>query len=272
MPRPSSDAHSLPEPVVGRRINREAVVVLGWGRAVLMQLAHPLVAAGVGEYSQFSRGAGSFVRRARGTIGAMLTITFGTPAEAQEAIDHINAIHDRVNGALREAVGPFPAGTPYSARDPRLLLWVHATLIESMVLTYEHLVGPLSAADKDRYVVEASFTTERLGVSRDRMPATYTELQDSLAERYASGDIVVGPDARRVAAELLSPPVGPASPAFRVTRLITIGLLPPFVRDAYGFEWGDRRERRFRQTLGVIRRIRGTLPTRLREWPSARMH
>jgi uncharacterized protein (DUF2236 family) len=272
MPLGSSEADSVPEPIVGRLINREAVVVLGWGRAVLLQLAHPLVAAGVGEYSQFSRGAGSFVKRARGTIGAMLTITFGTPAEAQEAIDHINAIHDRVNGVLREAVGPYPAGTPYSARDPQLLLWVHATLIESMVLTFEQLVGPLSVADKDRYVVEASFTTERLGVSRDRMPATYKELEDYLAERYASGEIVVGPDARRVAAELLSPPVGPAAPAFRVTRLITIGLLPPSLRDGYGFEWDDRRERRFRQTLGVIRRVRGTLPARLREWPSSRGH
>jgi uncharacterized protein (DUF2236 family) len=269
---PLSDAHSLPEPVVGRRINREAVVVLGWGRAVLMQLAHPLVAAGVGEYSQFSRGAGSFVRRARGTIGAMLTITFGTPAEAQEAIDHINAIHDRVNGTLRETVGPFPAGTPYSAHDPRLLLWVHATLIESMVLTYEQLVGPLSIDDKDRYVVEASFTTERLGVSRDQQPATYAELDDYLARRYASGEIVVGSDARRVAAELLSPPMGPAAPAFRVTRLITIGLLPPFLREGYGFAWDERRQRRFNQTLGVIRRVRGTLPARLREWPSARGH
>jgi uncharacterized protein (DUF2236 family) len=272
MRRPSSDAPSLSEPVVGRRINREAVVVLGWGRAVLMQLAHPLVAAGVGEYSQFNRGAGSFVRRARSTISAMLTITFGTPAEVQETIDQINAIHDRVHGVLRQAVGPYPAGTPYSARDPRLLLWVHATLIESMVLTYEQLVGPLSTEDKDRYVIEASYTTEQLGVPRDRQPATYAELDAYLAERYASGEIVVGPDARRVAAELLSPPVGPAAPAFRVTRLITIGLLPPSLRDAYGFAWDDRRERRFIRTLGVIRRVRGTLPARLREWPSSRMH
>ena len=246
--------------------------MLGWGRAVLLQLAHPLVAAGVGEYSQFSRGAGSFVRRARGTIGAMLTITFGTPAEAREAIDHINAIHDRVHGVLRDAVGPYPAGTPYSAHDPQLMLWVHATLIESMVLTYEQLVGPLSAEDKDRYVIEASYTTEQLGVPRERQPATYAELDAYLADRDASGEIAVGPDARRVAAELLSPPVGLASPAFRVTRLITVGLLPPPIREAYGFEWNDHREQRFNRTLSVIRRVRGTLPAQLREWPTARGH
>ena len=272
MPPPSSEAGRLPEPVVGRFINREAVVVLGWGRAVLLQLAHPLVAAGIGEYSRFNRGAGSFVRRARGTIGAMLTLTFGTPEEAQETLDHINGIHDRVNGVLREAVGPYPAGTPYSARDPRLLLWVHATLIESMVLTYEMMVASLSDSDKDRYVVEASYTTERLGVARDQMPTTYAQLQAYLRERYDSGEIVVGPDARRVAAELLSPPVGPVAPAFRITRLITLGLLPPFLRNAYGYDWDDRRERQFKRTLAVIRRVRDTLPARLREWPSARAH
>jgi uncharacterized protein (DUF2236 family) len=141
-----------------------------------------------------------------------------------------------------------------------------------MVLTYERLVEPLSTADKDRYVVEASYTTEQLGVPRDRQPATYAELDAFLAERYASGEIVVGPEARRVAAELLSPPVGPAAPAFRITRLITLGLLPPRLRDGYGYEWDDRRERRFNQTLGVIRRLRGTLPARLREWPAARTH
>jgi uncharacterized protein (DUF2236 family) len=260
------------DPVVGRRINREAVVVLGWGRAVLLQLAHPLVAAGVGGYSQFSRGAGSFVRRARGTIGAMLTLTFGTPDEAQEVIDHINGIHDRVNGVLGEAVGPYPAGTPYSARDPNLLLWVHATLIESMVLTYEMLVGPLSAEDKDRYALEATYTTERLGVARDRIPAGYAAIQAYLADRYASGEIAVGPEARRVAAELLSPPVGPAAPAFRVTRLITIGLLPRHIREGYGYEWDERRERRFQRAISIIRTVRDKLPSLLRDWPAARGH
>ena len=63
-----------------------------------------------------------------------------------------------------------------------------------------------------------------------------------------------------------------AAPAFRVTRLITIGLLPPALRQAYGFEWDDRRERRFARTLSVIRRVRGTLPARWREWPSSRGH
>src|SRR5262245_15266928 len=131
------DARAFP---VARKINREAVVLLGWGRAILLQLAHPLVAAGVGDYSGFRSGARGFVRRVRGTVGGMLDLTFGTADEAQRIIDRINSIHDRVNGRLPAAVGIFPAGTPYSARDPKLLLWVHATLIDSMTVAYETFV------------------------------------------------------------------------------------------------------------------------------------
>src|SRR5262245_5631671 len=123
-------------PVVGRRINREGVVLLGWGRAILLQLAHPLVAAGVGQFSDFDTGAGGYMRRVHRTVGGMLAITFGTPEQARQAIDRINSIHDRVNGTLQEPAGRFPAGTPFSAHDPQLLLWVHATLVESMALTY----------------------------------------------------------------------------------------------------------------------------------------
>ena len=67
----------------------------------------------------------------------MLDLTFGTDADAQRIVDTINGIHDRINGRLGAATGIFPAGTPYSARDGRLLVWVHATLVDSLVLTYE---------------------------------------------------------------------------------------------------------------------------------------
>src|SRR5580765_2475072 len=94
---------------VARKINREAVVVLGWGRAVLLQLAHPLVAAAIADYSKFHRESGGFVTRARRTIGAMLSLTFGPPDDVKAAIGRINAIHDQVHGTLPEAVGMFPA-------------------------------------------------------------------------------------------------------------------------------------------------------------------
>src|SRR5262245_19131329 len=134
---------------IGRKVNREIVVLIGWGRAILLQLAHPLLAAAISDNSGFHAGVGGYVRRARETIGAMLDVTFGTQEEAQQIVDRINAIHDRVNGHLRTTTGVFPAGTHYSARDPKLLIWVHCTLVESLVQTYECLIGPLSADERD---------------------------------------------------------------------------------------------------------------------------
>ena len=263
------------EPVssaIARKINRETVVLLGWGRAVLLQLAHPLVAGAVSDYSKFRRGSRGYLRRVRSTVGAMLELSFGTPEEAQRIVRRINAIHDQVNGRLDHAVGKFPAGTVYSARDPELLTWVHATLIESMVVAYELFVDPLTVEEKDRYAGDAIWLACELGVEPARLPHDYPAIEAHLLSRYTSGDIVVGENARTMAGALLSPPLGPAAaPLFRVTRLITLGLLPSHIREAYGFTWTAQRERSFRRAVALIRRTRRLLPAVFREWPAARL-
>jgi uncharacterized protein (DUF2236 family) len=259
-----------PDVVVARKINREAVVLLGWGRAILLQFAHPLVAAGVRDFSHFDRSAGGYVRRVRRTVGGMLDITFGTEAEAREVIRRINTIHADVHGRLKEDVGTFPAGTPYTATDPDLLLWVHATLLDSMLLAYETLVAPLTPAERDLFCAEAAETGEALGIPLDRMPRTVTQLRAYMDRMYASGRIAVGPDARSLAASLFSPPLGPAVSLFRITRLVTVGFLPPAIREGYGFPWDSRRERTCRALMKLIRQVRRLLPPMLREWPSAR--
>jgi uncharacterized protein (DUF2236 family) len=263
------------EPVssaIARKINRETVVLLGWGRAVLLQLAHPLVAAAVSDYSKFRRGPRGYLRRVRSTVGAMIELTFGTPEEARRIVRRINGIHDQVSGRLDRDVGLFPAGTVYSARDPRLLVWVHATLIESMVVSYELFVDPLPAPEKDQYARDATWLACELGVPADLLPRNYADVETHLRSRYSSGEIVVGDSARTLAAALLSPPLGPAAaPLFRVTRLITLGLLPAHVREAYGFAWSAQRERSFRRAVALIRRTRRLLPAVFREWPAARI-
>ena len=125
------------------RVNGERLVILGWGRAILMQIAHPMVAAGVADHSTFRDKPASRYTRLHATIQSMLALTFGPPAERQAAIDRINGIHDRVNGTLKASAGRLRAGTRYSAADPALLLWVEATLRDSMPLAYETFVAPL---------------------------------------------------------------------------------------------------------------------------------
>jgi len=137
------------------RINAERIVLLGWARAILLQLAHPLVAAGVFDHSGFRGTPYAAASRLYHTVHAMLSLTFGDEAARQRTIDGIRAIHRRVNGILPEAVGPYEAGTRYSAEDPSLVLWVHATLIESVLMVYEKLVAPLTEAERDEYCQEA---------------------------------------------------------------------------------------------------------------------
>ena len=122
------------------------MVLFGWSRAILLQLAHPLVAAGVADHSHFRSSAMAAVGRLRGTVRSMLSLAFGDEAAYGRAIAGIRAIHTRVHGELRAQTGVFPAGTPYSAEDPALVLWVHATFIDSAVLVYDRVVSPLSEA------------------------------------------------------------------------------------------------------------------------------
>ena len=112
--------------------------MLGGGRALLMQVAHPLIAAGVAAHSGFQQAP---LTRLTRTLELMLTIVFADGRDALAAVRAIARVHRRVHGRLETAVGPFRRGTPYDAADPALLLWVHATLVDSALVAY----GPSSA-------------------------------------------------------------------------------------------------------------------------------
>jgi uncharacterized protein (DUF2236 family) len=225
---------------ISARINAERLMLLCWGRAILLQIAHPLVAAGVADHSSFREGKVTAVVRLHETVRAMLSLTFGSDSARNETLSRINGIHRRVNGTLRERAGPFDAGTVYSAEDPALLLWVHGTLLESAFLVYERLFTPLSEVERDAYCVEAVPVVRGLGVTEGE-PRSWTDLNGYMARMYASGHITVSRPARELASSLLAPPLAWAvAPAIRVNRLFTIGLLPPLIRDQYGFAWTTR--------------------------------
>jgi uncharacterized protein (DUF2236 family) len=260
-----------PNPSIARKINRETVVLLGWGRAILMQIAHPLIAAAVADHSPFGDDLRGYVRRARRTVGAMLRLTFGSDDEAREVVARITAIHGQVHGTLREAAGIFPADAVYSARDPHLLRWVHATLLDSLPLAYELFVGPLTSEEKDSYCAEAAEAGRQFGIDRELLPTRFDELQCYVQQMLTSGELCVTPRARTLANALLAPPLGPATaPIFLPARLATVGLLPDGIRDGYGFRWDARQDRWLRKTATLVRRARPFVPPLLREWPAAR--
>jgi uncharacterized protein (DUF2236 family) len=213
--------------MVSQRVNAERVMLLAWPRAILLQVAHPLVAAGVAEHSSFADGGFATVHRLWQTVQAMLALTFGDKDEQADAINGIMAIHYRVRGTLREAVGPFPAGTPYTAESPDLVLWVHVTLLDSMVLAHDALLAPLSPADRDAYCAEGAWVAVALGARPEEVPTTWAGAQTYLQRVFDSGVLAVGTDGRAVGTAVLSPPLGPlATPLTAMMRLITRAWLP----------------------------------------------
>lgn len=256
--------------MIAERLNAERVVLLGWSRAILLQLAHPLVAAGVAEHSTFRDGGVTAALRLHQTVRAMLSLTFGSDAQRSATLAHINAIHQRVNGVLARTVGPFAAGTRYSAEDPKLLLWVHATLLESIPIVYEMLIAPLSAAERDQYCREAGPIVRALGAS-DGVPESWAQVRAYMDGVYASGQVAVGSEARAIADAVLAPPLAwMLGPIPRINRLFTVGLLPPAIRDQYEFEWSDADARALARWTRVIGKMRSALPDRLALWPEAR--
>jgi uncharacterized protein (DUF2236 family) len=252
-------------------IHRERALLAAWGRAILLQLAHPQVARGVAEHSGFTAEPWGRLRRLHRTVSAMLALTFGTGEEADAAARRINAIHDRVHGRLDAPAGGAPAGASYSAHDPALLTWVHATLLDSFLLGYRRFVGPLDESAADAYCAEASGIEARLGIPAGRLPRTAAALREYLDEMLASGDIAVTDTARGLAREVLAPP-GPRimKPLLWVAALPAVGLLPPAIRVAYGLQWDARRERALRVMAAASRGILPLVPPPLRYWPAAR--
>jgi uncharacterized protein (DUF2236 family) len=240
------------------KVNRQIIVIAGWGRAILLQLAHPAIAAGVHHHTSFRGSLRSSLRRMHSTVRAMLSMTFGDAERMISAAAGVNAIHDRVHGR------------GYSAHEPALQRWVHATLVESTLQSYERLVAPLSADERDRYCAEAAIMEPLLGMPRGLLPRSWRDLTVYVRDTMAGDTIAVTETSRALARTVLSPPRWyVAWPAFRAVQLITIGSLPPSIRDAYGFEWRARDERALARWTTLIRTSLRLLPRAATEWPQA---
>jgi uncharacterized protein (DUF2236 family) len=258
---------------ISRRINAERIVLLGWGRAILLQLAHPLIAAGVYEHSGFRATTWAAVTRLYHTVHAMLALTFGSDAEREHALDGIRQIHRRVHGHLKTPTRRFPDGTPYSAEDPDLVLWVHATLLESVPLAYERFVGPLTIAERDAYCAEAAPVAVALLARSHEVPRTWAEARVYLDGMYASGNLEVTEQARTLARAVLSPPAAAAliaGPATWINRIVTLGLLPAQIRQQYRLEWTGFNQRTFNALIPTLRSVRRVMPRSITSWPEAR--
>lgn len=241
----------FPDDAVIRRVDGERVLLLGGPRALLMQLAHPMVAKGVAEHSGFR--ADPFARLRR-TLDASYRIVFGSADQARRTAKAVRAVHDRVKGE------------GYEANDPALLLWVHSTLVDTAMRIHARFLRPLAPDEAEAYYQQSMVVAELLGVPFEAQPPDLASFRAYV--RAQVGSLVVGDDARRLAKAVLRPRVPvPAEPAVILVRNLTAGLLPPPLRAGYGLAWDPARQAAllaaglaFRQTHAVLKTTRGRLP------------
>jgi uncharacterized protein (DUF2236 family) len=182
-------------------------------------------------------------------------------------------MHRRARGVLPRDAGRFPAGTPWAADDPELLLWIVASLADSAILVYERYVERLTAQERDAYWADYRLVGRLFGLRERDMPPSWDALQGYMSAMLASGDLHVTPTAREVGLDIvLRPPVGlRARPLVELSNFITVGLLPADVRRQYGLSWDPAREVALRGGAEYVRRlVVPLLPDRLRYISRAR--
>ena len=238
---------------ITRRVSRENILLLGGGRALLMQLAHPDVAAGVDEHSDFRSHP---IRRLRRTVLITMAIVFGDRETALAAARGVNQVHTRVRGR------------GYRALDPNLLLWVHSTLVDSSLITYETFVKRLTGTEREDFYQESKLVGELLGIPRPCFPDSLRDFDAYMEAMMTTGPVRVDQRAKDLGRLVLRPSLrllpGPAMIPFEV---VTAGLLPPTLRAQYGLAWGPGQKRGFKLAVKTLPRLVAITPPVFRVWP-----
>jgi uncharacterized protein (DUF2236 family) len=245
-------------------LNREAMLLLGAGpRALLMQLAHPQVAAGVADHSDFRADPWA---RLRATLRSYLRIVYGTGTAARAEIRRLNELHRSITGPT------------YRARDPELSLWVHATLVDSTIVVADAWLEPLSRERRGRYYAETVPIGRAFGIPAERLPSDLTAFERYLADAMApDGPVAVGATARELAEVVLHPPLAPVVPAlgwlpsaaYAWTLWPAVGLLPEPIRVGYGLESGPVQRAVSAWLVTAWRAWRPLVPAGFRQMPHA---
>ena len=250
------------------RVMREPLLILGGGRALLLQAAHPLVAQGAIDHSSYATDPFGRLNR---TIHWVTMVSFGTTAEARAASRSVNRMHRPISGTLPagHATGRVRRRTAYSATDPDLLLWVHATFVDTMLTAHDALVGGLTEADRDGFVREWHAVARLMRVPPGLLWDSHAAMRAYVDDQVAGGPIQPGPGSRLVARTVLRPPL--PSPALRplwdLVAFTTVGLLPAALRRGYGIRWTPAHDGAHRALRLWLRGARATLPERFRTSP-----
>jgi uncharacterized protein (DUF2236 family) len=249
------------------KIDREMVLLLAGGRALLMQLAHPKIAAGVADHSRFQDDP--FGRLYR-TMSAMWSIVFDERTEALAALARVETRHNKVQGVVSPGE-PLHAKNHYDAFDQDLLLWVHATLIDSAMIAYDHFVRSQQPVEKVGYYDDSKRLACLFGIEEKLIPPSLTEFDQYMERMLTKGVLAVGPTARNLSQDILYARPWIFKPAGPLFRFVTAGLLPEKLREGYELTWNERKEKIFSLLARAIQVLLPLVPTPIRVVPNARL-
>lgn len=246
------------------RIAREKCVLVAGGRAALLQLAHPFVGEAVAASDLAVR---SPLTRFKRTFDAVYAWVFGSFDDAAAAARRVHRVHRGVRGSL-PAVGGRDPGAPYRANDAGALAWVHATLVDSSVLAFEHAGLALTADEREAYWQDSRAFGLLVGLTR--LPESWAAFAAYRDRMLDSGALAVTPAAAGVGRRLLSPAdVDPAlRPVWATYRAMTSRLLPPHLRAPFGLSWGVRDQALAAVAFEALARAYKHVPSRIRCVPA----
>jgi uncharacterized protein (DUF2236 family) len=271
-------------------VDREMALALGGPRALHLQIAHPAVAAAVEKHSDFRSDP---LGRLQRTLESVFTIVFGDRADATATAARVTRRHAPIRGVIDEPSGSPWSGRAYHALDPELLLWVHATLVDTSLHVFRTLIRPLEPDEAARYYDESRVVGELLGIPRTVIPPTLSAFHDYF-DRMIEGPILhVGAAARTQSGELarFNPSDSFASIYGRAwgqkwskhidrpsvkrafswsSHLLAAGMLPASLREAYGLRWTRRDRAAYQALTSVVRVSYRALPESLRFLPGYR--
>ncbi|HET9086656.1 MAG TPA: oxygenase MpaB family protein [Acidobacteriaceae bacterium] len=245
---------------VSWKINREAAVFLGAGRAALLQLAHPWVAAAL---DQHSTTLANPIGRFHSTFRVIYTMVFGTERQVIAAAHHMHSLHTQIRGELPEAAAGFTAGSHYEANERNALRWVYATLVESAILAYDFALPPLTPAERASYYSESKWMAALFGIAPEELPENWSAFEHYNREMWASDTLGATPKSRFMAHRILHGSGSWVRPP-EWYRSLTALWMPRRLREEFHLRFGPAEQYAVAQARRRIPVAYAALPLRLR--------
>jgi uncharacterized protein (DUF2236 family) len=235
------------------QVNRESAVFLGAGRAALLQLAHPWVAAALGQHSNLLNDA---VGRFHSTFRVLYTMLFGTRGQATEASKQLYRLHTGIRGEL-------PSGEHYEANETAALRWVYATLVESAMTAYEFVLPPLTMSERGQYYAESKRMAALFGISGEALPKDWTGFLQYTTDMFDSPELSVDTGALALGRSVMSGAGTWIRPPHWYAAL-TACWMPPRLRIAFALPFGAREEEAVHWAGRWLPRLYASMPGPLR--------